>query len=87
MPSTIGKGKIFSIKHTTLLEGKLFSGGKYKIAFFKIKCTFFGRKENTINVTNLLVRDKLMSNRHNHDHANCAKNSRDRVGTPSHWVF
>ena len=51
MPSTIGKCKLFRIKHTTLLEGETFLRNKHKIAFFfRIKCTFFGRKENTISL-------------------------------------
>ena len=49
MPSTIGKCKLFRIKHTTLLEGETFLRNKHEIVFFEIKCTFFGRKENTIN--------------------------------------
>ena len=48
MPSTIGKCKLFRIKHITLLEGETFLRNKHEIAFFEIKCTFFGRKENTI---------------------------------------
>ena len=48
MPSTIGKGKLFRIKHATLLEGETFLRNKHDIEFFEIKCTFFGRKENTI---------------------------------------
>ena len=48
MPSTIGKCKLFSIKHITVLEGETFLRNKHEIAFFEIKCTFFGRKENTI---------------------------------------
>ena len=48
MPSTIGKCKLFRIKHITLLEGEIFSRNKHEIAFFEIKCTIFGRKENTI---------------------------------------
>ena len=50
MPSTIGKCKLFRIKHITLLEGETFLRNKHEIAFFEIKCTFCGRKENTINV-------------------------------------
>ena len=50
MPSTIGKCKLFRIKHTTLLEGDTFLRNKHEIAFFEIKCTFFGRKENTISL-------------------------------------
>ena len=50
MPSTIGKCKLFRIKHTTLLEGETFLRNKHKIAFFLIKCTFVGIKENSINV-------------------------------------
>ena len=49
MPSTIGKCKLFRIKHITLLEGDKFLRNKHEIVFFEIKCTFFGRKENTIN--------------------------------------
>ena len=48
MPSIIGKCKLFRIKHITLLEGETFLRNKHEIAFFEIKCTFFGRKENTI---------------------------------------
>ena len=48
MPSTIGKYKLFRIKHTTVLEGKAFLRNKHKTEFFEIKCTFFGRKENTL---------------------------------------
>ena len=48
MPSPIGKCKLFRIKHNTLLEGETFLRNKHEIAFFEIKCTFFGRKENTI---------------------------------------
>ena len=50
MPSTIGKWKLFRIKHITLLEGETFLRDKHEIAFFEIKCTFFGRKENTIRL-------------------------------------
>ena len=49
MPSTIGKCKLFKIKHITLLEGETFLRNKHEIAFYEIKCTFFGRKENTIS--------------------------------------
>ena len=49
MPSTIGKCKLFRIKHITRLEGETFLRNKHEIAFFEIKCTFFGRKENTIS--------------------------------------
>ena len=51
MPSTIEKCKLFRIKHITLLEGETFLRNKHEIAFFEIKCTIFGRKENTINLT------------------------------------
>ena len=44
MPSTIEKCKLFRIKHTTLLEGETFLKNQPEIAFFEIKCTFFGRK-------------------------------------------
>ena len=50
MPSTIGKSKLFRIKHITLLEGETFLRNKHDIAFFEIKCTFFGREENTIRL-------------------------------------
>ena len=50
MPSTIGKCILFRIKHITLLEGETFLRNKHEIAFFEIKCTFFGRKENIISV-------------------------------------
>ena len=50
MPSTIGKCKLFRIKLITLLEGAIILRNKHDIAFFEIKCTFFGRKENTIIV-------------------------------------
>ena len=36
------------MKHITLLEGETFLRNKHEIAIFDIKCTFFGRKENTI---------------------------------------
>ena len=49
MPYTIGKCKLFRIEPTTFLEGETFLRSKDKIAIFEIKCTFFGRKENTIN--------------------------------------
>ena len=49
MPFTIGKCKLFRIKHITLLEGETFLRNKHEIVFFEIQCTFFGRKENTIN--------------------------------------
>ena len=49
MPSTIGKSKLFRIEHNTLLEGETFLRNKHEIAFFEIKCAFFGRKESTIS--------------------------------------
>ena len=50
MPSTIGKCKLFRIKHTTpLLEGETFLNNKHQIAFLEIEGKFFGRKENTIS--------------------------------------
>ena len=60
MPSTIGKCKLFRIKHITILEGETFLRNKYEIAIFEIKCTFFGRKENTISL-NYGVGIKLFS--------------------------
>ena len=41
MPSTIGKCKLFKIKHTTLLEGSTFFRNKHKIPFFLNKVHFF----------------------------------------------
>ena len=55
MPSTIGKCKLFRIKHITLLEDETFLRNKHDIAFFEIKCTCFGRKENTIRSTKHLT--------------------------------
>ena len=49
MPSIIVKCKLFRIKYTTVSEGETFLRNKHKIEFFEIKCTFFGRKENTIS--------------------------------------
>ena len=51
MPSTIGKCKLFRIRHITLLEGETFLRNKHEIAFFEINRTFFGRKENTISIS------------------------------------
>ena len=58
MPSIIGKCKLFRIKHIIVLEGDTFLTYKHKTAFFEIKYTFFGRKENVIiqlqyGITNL----------------------------------
>ena len=50
MSFSIGKCKLFRIKHTTLFEGEIFLRNKHQIPFFEIKCTFFGRKENAISV-------------------------------------
>ena len=55
MPSTIGKCELFTIKHIALLEGKTFLRNKHKIAFFEIKCTFFGREENTIRIKHTAI--------------------------------
>ena len=46
----IDKCELFRIKRTTLLEGETFLRYKHKIAFFKINCTFFYRKENNISI-------------------------------------
>ena len=35
MPSTIGKRKLFRIKHTTVLEGETFLRNKHKTEFFE----------------------------------------------------
>ena len=43
-PPTIGNCKLFRIKHITRLESETFLRNKHDIAFFEIKCTFFGRK-------------------------------------------
>ena len=48
-PPPLESAKLFRIKHTTLLEGETFLRNKHKTEFFEIKCTFFGRKENTIS--------------------------------------
>ena len=40
---------ILNKTYHTLLEGETFLRNKHEIAFFETKCTFFGRKENTIN--------------------------------------
>ena len=66
MPSTIGKSKLFKIKHTTLLEGEMFPRNKHKIVFLEIKCTFFGRKETTIRIkhTALIEGATLLKNKH-----------------------
>ena len=47
MPSTIGKCKLFRIKHTTLLEGETFLRNKHKIAFFFNKVHIFLVEEKT----------------------------------------
>ena len=62
MSSTNGKCKLFRIKHTTVLEGETFLRNKQKIAFFffEIKCTFFGRKENTIREKNVFIKAGLV---------------------------
>ena len=36
------------LKSANYLEGETFLRNKHEIAFFEIKCTFFGGKENTI---------------------------------------
>ena len=33
-----------------MIEGETFLRNKYEIAFFEIKCTFFGGKENIIKL-------------------------------------
>ena len=48
MPPAIGKRELFGMKNGTILEGETFLRNKQKIAFFKIKCTFFLEKKNTI---------------------------------------
>ena len=62
MSSTIGKCNLFRIKHITLLEGETFLRNKHEIAIFEIKCTLFGRKENTINL--ILTEQKLLLTDH-----------------------
>ena len=56
MPSTIGKWKLFRIKHITLLEGETFLRNKHENVFFVTKCTFFGRKENTITLKRFVIK-------------------------------
>ena len=61
----MGKCKLFRIKHITLLEGETFLRNKHEIAFIEIKCTFFGRNENTIRKTdlrNFLIEFKFIQN-------------------------
>ena len=41
-------------KRPILLEGEIFLRNKHEIAFFEIKCTFFGRKENTIRLNEIV---------------------------------
>ena len=41
MPSTIGKCKIFRIKHATLLENEIFLRNKHETAFFLNKVHIF----------------------------------------------
>ena len=48
-PPPLEKCKLFRIKHITLLEGETFFRNKHETEFFEIKCTFFGRKGNTIS--------------------------------------
>ena len=62
MPSTIGKCKLFRIKRITVLEGETFLRNKHDIAFFEIKCTFFGRKENTISIVVWLKVTNVITN-------------------------
>ena len=60
MPSTMGKCKLFRIKHITLLGAETFLRNKQKIAFCFLKnCTFFGRKENTIRLCSYSVEFSL----------------------------
>ena len=79
MPSTIEKCKLFRIKHTTLLEGETFLRNKHEIAFFKIKCTYFGRKENTIifdGTTQIIVqRCQIGAPRWPNDNSSAADNA------------
>ena len=62
MPFTIGKCKLFRIKHITLLEGEIFLRNKHEIAFFEIKYTFFGRKENTIRYAKTIIEKLIFQN-------------------------
>ena len=48
MPFTIGKCKLFRIKHTTLLEGETFLRNKHKIAFFEISANFLVEKKTSL---------------------------------------
>ena len=47
MPSTIGKCKLFRIKHTILLEGETFLRNKHEIAFFLNKVHIFLLEKKT----------------------------------------
>ena len=62
MPSTIGKCKLFRIKHIILLEGETFLRNKHEIAFFEIKCTFSSGKENTNRVCQKSAESSVASN-------------------------
>ena len=45
MPSTIGKFKLFRIRHTTLLEDETFLRNKHEIAFLKKSAHFLVEKK------------------------------------------
>ena len=53
MPSTIGKCKLFKIKHTTLLEGETFLRNKHKIEFKKNAHFLVEKKTPLVNKKNL----------------------------------
>ena len=49
MPSTIGKCKLFRIKHITLLEGETFLKNTHKIAFFEKSAHFLVEKKTPLD--------------------------------------
>ena len=49
MPSTIGKRKLFRIKHTILLEGETFLRNKHEIAHFLVE------KKTPLNMAILFI--------------------------------
>ena len=80
------------IQHTTLLEGKPFLRNKHQIAFFEVKCKFFGRKGYTISVCELCSVRCMRVYVHVHKHFNRNKESCSRcsecvcVLNPGHSV-
>ena len=59
MPSTIGKCKLFGIKHITLLEGETFLKNKHEIACFEMKSAHFMVEKKTPLVVVALFNDSV----------------------------